>query len=251
MEIADSKSSRPDNKSFMPVSTSINEPISKGKTKLSHKVFDYVVNKIRSGGLTPSTRITERQLASELEISHVPVREAMEVLHQHGWIERIPNKGSYVRELTHSDIEETYLVREIIETDTVRQVAPRITAEQLKTLKGIVDKLEWAYDNNKAEEFKDADIQFHRSLVHFSGSSRLDNIFQSIVLQARCFFFIGASETSICTSKAREYLQPVSHTRIYESLESHDVDLAEELVRQHIKVGLVMITELRDLLSLK
>lgn len=222
-----------------------------GKVRYAEKVFDYVVENIRTGVFPPSTRITERDLARQLDISHVPVREAMERLQQHGWTEKIPQKGTYVRNFNQNEIAEIYLIREIIEAGAARQIAVTINSDQLKELKKVTDLLESAYESDNAEVFKDADAQFHRLLVHFTGSPRLDNIFESVVLQAKCFFFIGASGASLYAQKAREYHQPVSHTLIYEAIEAHDVDLAENLVRQHIQAGRSMIAELRDFLNLK
>ena len=228
-----------------------NDDGGKCKVRYSEKVFDYVVTNIRSGVLPPSTRITERDLARQLDISHVPVREAMERLHLHGWIEKIPQKGAYVKSFDQNDIAEIYLIREIIESGAARQVALNINSDQLEELKQVTDLLESAYESNNAEVFRDADAQFHRLLVHFSGSPRMDTIFESIVLQARCFFFIGVSGTSLYTQKAREYHQPVSHTLIYEAIEARDVELAENLTRRHIQAGRSMISELRDILNLK
>jgi hypothetical protein len=49
-------------------------------TRLSDKVFDYVVDAIHEGRFAPGARITERAIARQLDISHVPVREAMKKL---------------------------------------------------------------------------------------------------------------------------------------------------------------------------
>ena len=175
----------------------------------------------------------------------------MERLQLHGWIEKIPQKGAYIKNFNQDEIAEIYLIREIIEAGAARQVALTINDDQLLELKQVTDLLESAYESNNGAVFKDADAQFHRLLVHYNNSQRLDNIFESIVLQARCFFFIGVSGTSLYTRKACEYLQPVSHTLIYQAIEAHDADLAETQVRRHIQAGRSMIFELRDLLNLK
>jgi DNA-binding GntR family transcriptional regulator len=218
--------------------------------RLSDKVFDYVVESIREGRFALGSRITERAIARQLDISHVPVREAMEKLLQHGWVERVEQKGVYVKNFNQAEIEEIYQLREVIEGGAARFAAEKITPRQLEELHQVVELLESAYESNNAEVFKEADTQFHRLIVHFSGNKRLDGIFEAVVLQARCFFFVGASGTSLYARQAREHLEPVSHRLIYEAIAAHDSLRAEELIRNHIRTGCRMITELRNLLSL-
>lgn len=218
--------------------------------RLSEKVFTYVVENIRSGRFAPGTRITERELARQLKMSHVPVREAIEQLKQHGWVERIPRKGIYARSINDDTIKDIYQLREILEGGAVRIVAEQITDIQLSELHDIINLLEASYQSNNANAFRDADNEFHRLLVCYTGNKRLINIFESVVLQAGCFFFIGASGEAIYTKQAREHLKNVSHNAIYEAVKNGNGDLAEELVRQHIRRGCSMITELRSYLAL-
>ena len=51
-------------------------------SRLSGKVFEYVVSNIRTGNFEPATKLVERELAEQMGISHVPVREAIEKLEQ-------------------------------------------------------------------------------------------------------------------------------------------------------------------------
>ena len=69
---------------------------------LSEKVYDYVVENISNGNWPFGSKIVERQVAKELGISHIPVREAMEKLKQNGWVNRIANRGAFVRDCTSS-----------------------------------------------------------------------------------------------------------------------------------------------------
>ena len=52
--------------------------------KLSEKVFEYVVNNIATGAFKPAKKISQRRLASTLNVSQFPIREALEKLEQHG-----------------------------------------------------------------------------------------------------------------------------------------------------------------------
>jgi DNA-binding GntR family transcriptional regulator len=218
--------------------------------RLSDRVFGYVVDSIRTGKYPPGFRITERAISRELDMSHVPVREAMEKLIEQGWVERVPQKGVYVKSVNGDELREIYQLREALETAAVRILARQINENQLSELKAICNLLASASEANNAEVFKDADTHFHRMIVSFINNQRMKNIFDSVVLQAGCFFFIGATGIEMYKQRVREHLEPVSHQAIYEALANHDGISAEALVRGHIAAGLSMITELRDILGL-
>ena len=76
--------------------------------------------------LPPSSPISEYQLAAALNISRTPVREAIKRLEEDGLVWSVPNKGTFVSELSAKDIMEIYQVRERLEG-----LAARIAAEQM------------------------------------------------------------------------------------------------------------------------
>ena len=82
----------------------------KGETgpRLSERIFEYVVINIANGKLKPTEKISQRKLAQRLGVSPIPVREAMEKLLQCGWIDRFPQRGTYVKSFTNQEILEVY-----------------------------------------------------------------------------------------------------------------------------------------------
>ena len=101
------------------------EPLQKIKhtAKNSRKAYEYVVSCIRRGKYPPASKISDRKIAKELDMGHMTVREAMGKLEEHGWIERIPHKGAFVRQFFDSrDIRHIYLAREVIEVVAVREL---------------------------------------------------------------------------------------------------------------------------------
>ena len=102
-----------------------------GISRLSQRVYNHVVANIINGNFKPSMKLVERELAEQTGMSHVPVREAMEKLEQHGWINRIPRRGAFVMEFDAEKLESTYQVREVIEAGAAYIVAQQITSEQL------------------------------------------------------------------------------------------------------------------------
>ena len=213
---------------------------------LAEKVFAYVVENIRRGSFGPNQKITQRALAAQLEISPIPVREALEKLYHHGWIERSPNKGCRVKAFDKKDIHEIYQAREMIEAEAVILLAENITPEQLSELKKVVDILENSCQNNDVETYDAADTQFHRLLIHFTENKRIQNFYESILMQAHCFISIGALKAAFYWRESPEEVEPHSHKRIYEALAAHDVNLAEDLIRNAIRTSCEMVMMIMD-----
>lgn len=211
--------------------------LSKEPAKLSEEVFDYVVERIRTGNYKAGQKITERRIASDLGISHVPVRESMGRLQQLGWIDRFPNRGAYVKNFSVEHIEKLTQVREMLEAGAMSIVARTITQEQLRQVKELIDVFEQASKAKDATLYQETDAKFHRIFIGFLNNEILSNLFETIVVQSRGFFLAGALQAAFSWDENAEDLEFASHKHIYEALVSGKSDIAEKLIREHVRAG--------------
>lgn len=208
----------------------------KRPNKSSDTVYDYVVNSICNRRFLAGDRLVERDLAERLKMSHIPVREALERLADHGWTEQIPRKGTYVKQFDHNEIQEIYLLRQIIELGIIAKVAEDATEGQLKELEQLVDALEKANEANESEVYRDADFQFHYLIVKFAGSKRLEKFYETLMLQIRysCFVFWRlALEKHLFSITSLQ--SSITHRMIYEAIAAHDPGWARQVLEQHLK----------------
>ena len=78
---------------------------------LRETVCETLRDAIRKGILEPGERLMEVQLADELGISRTPVREAIRKLEQEGYVIMMPRRGTYVADVSVSDIKEIFEIR--------------------------------------------------------------------------------------------------------------------------------------------
>ena len=228
------------------------EKFESAKVRLAEVIFESVVAGIRNGKYKPGQKITERQVAEELQTSHVPVREAMEKLQQLGWIDRVPHRGAYIKKLDTDEIRKVSQIREVFEAGAVRIATQNITSEQLGQLQHTVDLLEQACQNRDAQRYEELDCRFHQQLIGCVGNNKLDGLFETVILQSHGFFLAGAVQAAFSWGENLEELRAGSHKRIYEALASHDRDKAENLIREHVRGGCelaVTITKAKDILN--
>src|SRR5579862_7591453 len=91
-----------------------------------HRIYEEIRNKIINGDLPPGTRLRERELADELGVSRVPVREALPYLQADGFITLESHRGAIVTELTLRDVRELFDVRLGVEVYAARLAAQRV-----------------------------------------------------------------------------------------------------------------------------
>jgi DNA-binding GntR family transcriptional regulator len=196
---------------------------------IREQVYKHISDLIISGRIAPSERIMENQLAKQLGVSRTPVREALHILEMEGFLDAIPRIGYQVKEIHWEEVDEIYEIRKVNETLAARLAAERITKQELKSLEENLDAAEADVKKGLTERFIAWDADFHDALVRASGSRRLVEICQ-ILRRHMLLFRIGSiSKTADGALRAIE-----SHRAILDRLREHDVEGAENAVRDHL-----------------
>jgi DNA-binding GntR family transcriptional regulator len=130
-------------------------------------VVDQVTKEIRrsilSGSLKPGQQFSLREIATQLGISFIPVREALRQLEAQGLVITRPGKSAYVAPLSHEDMRGIYRLR--------RQIEPEIAARACKLLDGSdYDRMElyvemFGKEDLGIDDVYEAHHQFHLELL--------------------------------------------------------------------------------------
>jgi DNA-binding GntR family transcriptional regulator len=125
--------------------------------------------RIASGALQPGGRVPVEQLAGELGVSRIPIREALKVLEGEGQIVYEPHRGSYVAELSLADLREIYRMRELLESDAVAQAVPLLDDETLERIESQRELADAASADGDLARYADANRRFHLDLFASAG----------------------------------------------------------------------------------
>src|SRR3990172_3951568 len=101
---------------------------------IKEQVFEALHQRIIAGEYSPGEWLRQEDIASRMEVSMTPVREALDLLVSAGLAERVPYRGVRVLELSHREIVESYGMRLLLEGAAARAAATRISREQLRAL---------------------------------------------------------------------------------------------------------------------
>ena len=154
------------------------------------QVVEAVREKILCGELTPGTPLREVQMAESIGISRNTVRDAVRALAREGLVTHTMHRGAIVTRLTERDVIDLFRVRERIEIQAI-EASEHATAEQLAGLEETVDQLARAANAGDWVQVGEADTLFHRRLVGFLGSPRLDRFYDTIQGELRLCLSIG------------------------------------------------------------
>ncbi len=98
-----------------------------GHRTLAERAFATLHEAIVTGVLAPGERLPIEELAEILEMSPMPIREALRLLDSVGLVENIPHRGARVTELSIGDLREVYEARLALEPLCVRHAAEKFT----------------------------------------------------------------------------------------------------------------------------
>ncbi|GAB3645638.1 GntR family transcriptional regulator [Streptomyces sparsus] len=192
---------------------------------LREQIREHLVEGIVSGRWKPGERIVERRIATELEVSQTPVREALRELEALRLIESAPNKGVRVRALSAADLEEIYPVRAGLEQIAAEAAAARLAAD-VSVLEPHVRALYAADRAGDAEAQVRHTVAFHRELVRASGNSVLLHTWESLGIEVWTALSIRWLGT-VQESYAEE------HEALVEAFRTRNPRVAE-LVKEHV-----------------
>lgn len=205
------------------------KPLINRPENLTEQVYRIIKQRIVSGHYTQGERLVERKLAEEFAVSKTPVREALARLERERLVVNIPDRGIEVKTLTPEEVEYILEIRKLLEGYFARKATPRITAEDLEELKGILESSSRAVEKGDYEAYKECDIRFHGLIRDKSGNVLAAEIMSSLENQIRLLM-----STSVHL-QGRAISSLSRHSAIVEAFEQRDEEAAEEAARTHIE----------------
>jgi DNA-binding GntR family transcriptional regulator len=200
---------------------------------LSDRVADRVREAIQQGVYRPGTKLVERTIASQLGVSHIPVREALARLADEGLVQRIPRRGAWVAELTPVGLAEISSLRIVLEGFVVRRAQERLTPEAEARLREIATRMLDAADTGGVNALVALDQEFHGLLWEISDHSLLNEVAAQV--RGRVAAFLRAATSSLPADDLRAHAK--SHMDLVDAIAGGDPEHAQAEMARHIQVA--------------
>ena len=207
---------------------------------VTESALHFLRRRIITGELKPGQKLNESSLSEDLGISRPPLRETFRILEKDHLVITFPRKGTYVAELSIRDFEEICQIREMIECfamDLIKASGIR----NLPKVTAALDRgshLSLPFNSVDPEElFKGIKLllDFHDSLIEYSGNSRMAHIYRSMGYNLARYQFIyfnieGAVQHSLD-----------DHKKILQLITNGNYDQAKEELRKHIQYAAELV----------
>ena len=172
-------------------------------------------------------RLDERELSRALGVSRTPIREAMSLLEQEGFLRTAPRRGVFIVRKTKKQIIEMIEMWAAVESMAARLATVNASDEEIASLRTMFDEFRNSTPAEHIEEYSEANIAFHQAIIRLSGSHLMGKTIENLFTHVRAIRRLTISQSD------RAARSIVDHMRIIEALERRDTELAERLVRQH------------------
>jgi DNA-binding GntR family transcriptional regulator len=126
---------------------------------------------IVSGELLPGQKVHQAELAERLDVSRIPVREALSTLQAEGVLEHKSNTGYTVTRFSSEDLAELYLMRRLLETELLASID--LGSVDVAELERIQEHVDNAEPSEQGPEFLEVNYRFHFRLFEYSPLRRV------------------------------------------------------------------------------
>ena len=172
-------------------------------------------------------RLDERQLSQALGVSRTPIREAMTLLEQEGFLRTEPRRGIFIVRKTKKQIIEMIEMWAALESMAARLATLHASDADILALRTMFDEFRTTTPAANIDEYSEANIAFHQAIIGLSGSHLMGKTIENLFIHVRAIRKMTISQSD------RAARSIIDHMRIIEALERRDTELAERLVRQH------------------
>ncbi len=201
-------------------------------SSLSNRVYDYLRVQIMSGELAPNTRLPENDLADKLQISRAPVREALTMLVNDGFVVRVPRRGAIVAPVTEKEIHENWELRILIEPYAAQSACGLVPLENIVPIRELILKTLQTLNFN---EYMMSDYNTHSIIYSYITNSQLQKVLiQTMNSSMRYRYFTENSSptpSKIITTVCQEHLD------LLDTLLEGDKNMAFDAMLKHTKAS--------------
>ena len=195
-------------------------------------VANFLRDAIFQGKLNPGDRIVEIKWAKELGVAQASVREALHKLETEGFVERRPNRGTYVTVLSADGIRHIYAIRAVLEALAVELFTERAQPEAIDSLQRRADEMAAAAVVGDVQGFYARDLAFHRNIWECSGNPLLPGVLGKLVIPLFAFIIMRVHASP---EVGHDLVHSAAvHQKIVGIIKERDPQAAAALMRQTI-----------------
>lgn len=192
------------------------------------------------GDFAPNQRLVEADLSAQFSASRASVRAALIELANEGLVERVQNRGARVRSISIAEAVEISEVRMVLEALCAQKAAERITAEEIRELKGIGRAMRKAVGSGDVVGYSQLNERLHRRIREIGGQSTAGQVLERLRAQSVRHQF------RLAMRPGRPAVSLPQHLAIIDAICAHEPEQAQQAARAHLASVIEALVEAGD-----
>lgn len=195
---------------------------------IRERAYMYLKDLILGGEYKPGDRLIEREVASKLNISRTPIREALFRLESQGFVKTVPRKGVIVSNISEEEVIEVFTILSSLEVLAAKLAAQKMDDDIQKEFNDKIEKLE-ALEKADEDGIDTEHIEMNLLLYKAAKSPKLFQILSGLT----DYIQMSASMGYETPGRRKESLK--EHIQIMKAVRDKEADMAEFLTKIHIE----------------
>lgn len=180
--------------------------------------------------------LVEADLLKEYAVSRASIREVFSRLTGDGLVELVPHKGIMVRKFSIKELKDMYTVLECLECHAIRLLADSNNTEVEEILGAKLVEIREAVKNGDFKQHVQLVNEFHYTILDSTGNDYLKDVSSQIMVISRISY-----ASAPLALRMNESLK--NHKKMLDAIKNHDADLAEALLKLHLRTGIELISD--------
>lgn len=197
---------------------------------LSRFVYDELRARIIDGRLAAGEPLRERDLAEELNVSRVPIREALPALEHAGFVRVVPRRSAVVTHITVTDVDELYDLRAVLEPLAAKGAAAAVAAGASPApLETAVEASRGALETQDYAAFSRHNTEFHRGIEALAGNALYVTTMEPLHERS--------DRLNVATLRSEPSARHAEHVQLCAAIAAGRAEVAAALAFTHVELG--------------
>lgn len=206
----------------MPIPNNFSAP---NRLSAKERAFNQIQEWIIDGTLQPEEKLNDAELAQALGVSRTPIREALQLLNVHGFVEMHPGVATQVTAVNKEDISKILPPLAVLQALAAELATPVIDQQTIDSLRQINTEFSQAVGEGNYYSALKLDEQFHRDIIEVAQNPYISNTIIMLQAHVRRLFF---HKSIILTHDSVG-----EHEAILQAFESQDKETASSIARNN------------------
>lgn len=210
------------------------------RCNLAQSAYKQIKEAIIYTQFKPRDSLSENMLASVLEMSRTPVREALKELANEDFVEILPGKGAFVKPISLKDLREIYELRVLLEGEAARSAVANITDNEITELERVWTSFLARANNGEElswETISRHDNQLHNLIINKCDNNRLKAFMALLKEHNLRYQFLAAKALGYPKETIRQHLE------IINLIKNKENERLPEVLKKHIEFSKDIIIE--------